>query len=227
MRSTTLVQQKYLFKNVIKSVGILFFCVGILFASIGGISTYNLYQADKNLNHAIGTIELVNYNYVFVKYDLNGQEMKGVLNFYSSNFREGQQIDILYDENDPYDLQTTEANFMYYIFVGVGIIIATIGGELISSEHKREKIQKELLQNGRKVYATISGIGVDPSISNNYRHPFIIYCVYDDGDGQKEYVSGPIWDELNDSFIGKDIPLYLDQTNKDLYYVDVREYQRK
>ena len=227
MKATTLVQQKYLFKNVIKSVGILFFCVGILFASIGGVSTYNLKQSEKNLNHAVGTIELVNYNYVFVTYDLNGQEMKGVLNYYSSNFREGQQIDILYDENDPYDLQTTEANFLYYIFVGVGILIATIGGGLISNEHKREKIQKELLQNGRKVYATISGIGVDPSISNNYRHPFIIYCVYDDGDGQKEYVSGPIWDELNDSFIGKDIPLYLDLTNKDLYYVDVREYQRK
>ena len=227
MKATTLVQQKYLFKNVIKSVGKLFFCMGILFASIGGVLTYNLYQAERNLNHTVGIIKHINYDHTFVTYELNGQEFTGALNYYNSDYEEGQQIDILYDENNPDELQTTDANFIFYIFIGVGTIMAILGVTLISTEHKREKIQKELLQNGRKVYATISGIGVDPSISNNYRHPFIIYCVYDDGDGQKEYVSGPIWDELNDSFIGKDIPLYLDQTNKDLYYVDIREYQHK
>lgn len=69
MKATTLVQQKYLFKNVIKSVGILFFCMGILFASIGGVLTYNLYQAERNLNHTVGIIKHINYDHTFVTYE--------------------------------------------------------------------------------------------------------------------------------------------------------------
>ena len=99
-----------------------------------------------------------------------------------------------------------------FFFVGISLLVICI--------RQRKRI-KALLQNGRKIYATITGIKEDTSIEINHRHPYRVICEYEDPySGEKKFFMSKSFLMDLSGCIGATVPVYLDPDGGPLYCVD-------
>ena len=107
------------------------------------------------------------------------------------------------------------------IFGGLGLIFFILGMILLINGLKRSKAIKQLLEEGKQITATITDIERNQSVRVNGRHPYIVYCEYEDAYSGKIHVfrSDNVMDNPGD-VIGQSIPVMVDRDNWDLYYVD-------
>lgn len=210
---------KVFFKNVYATVGGIFILVGLVLMLVGGVSMHNLSIFYKNSWKTEGTIEWVRDGRTVVLYEVDGETMEGELSFSANWMRRGDSIEILVDNQDPTVIRTPGQALISYIFIGVAAVLFLTGIVLLMYIVRRKHREKLLHETGRKLYATVVGIGVDSKISSNYRHPYILYCSYHESDGYvREFISNPIWDRPDENLIGTDIPVYVDE--KGHYVVD-------
>lgn len=181
-------------------------------AAITDISTYR--DSDGDLRHD-----------VLVEYTVGDRLYKGVeLNYYSSSMREGQEITVLCDPDDPMHIQSEKGQiFLCVLLTGMGILFAAIGLIPIVAIRQRIVRQRKLRENGRRLYAAVEEIVQNTSFSVNGRHPYLIYCIYRDDYADKVYrfKSRNIWTDPTLALRPGDmIPIYVDERDYQCYYVD-------
>lgn len=203
---------KVFFKNVYAVVGGIFILIGLTLMLVGGVSMHNLSMFYQNSWKTEGTIEWVRDGRTGVLYEVDGETMEGELSFSANWMRRGDSIEILVDNQNPMRIRTPRSALISYIFIGIALILFVTGIVLLIYTVRRKKREKLLYETGRKLYATIVGIGVDRKISSNYRHPYILYCQYRESDGYvREFISGPIWERPDENLVGMEIPVYVDE----------------
>ena len=216
------ITHRFLFKDVYKTLGIIFSFVGVLNLLIGCLLFYNSYNFFKDANRTEGTINWIGSQEVIIEYELDGEPVEGYLNFHSSGMRRGDSIVVYYHEDNPEKLHTKQEEILALIFVGAGLILSGVGTDVLISSGRRKKKQRLLKTEGRKIYAKVVSIEMDYQISNNYRHPYVLNCEYSEGNGMVyRYRSGPVWDDsIDECIIGMEVPVYVDRKNPANYYVD-------
>lgn len=182
-------------------------------AEITTIDTYR--DSDGDRHHTV----YVDYSYDGTSYDHVS------LGFYSSNMYEGKEIELLLDPNNPRKISAKdEGYFGGIIFIIMGTVFGGVGLISLISSIKRNSKKKKLLEQGYYVVAIVESIDVNTSYTVNGRHPYLIYCVYQDPYSGMLYrfKSENLWTNP-ESVIqpGYGITVYVMPNDFSTYYVDV------
>ena len=109
------ITHRFLFKDVYKTLGIIFSFVGVLNLLIGCLLFYNSYNFFKDANRTEGTINWIGSQEVIIEYELDGEPVEGYLNFHSSGMRRGDSIVVYYHEDNPEKLHTKQEEILALI----------------------------------------------------------------------------------------------------------------
>lgn len=164
-------------------------------------------------------------HFVYVSYEYGGTEYESVrLGFYSSNMREGQEIMLYCDPDNPKNIATKWSNlFAGIILIFMGIIFAATGIVPVLISIHKAAIKKKLRTAGKILYAVVEKIEYDTNYTVNGRHPRLVYCSYRDDyrDITYRFKSERIWVDLDPlAMTGSAIKVYVEENNYKNYFVD-------
>ena len=114
------------------------------------------------------------------------------------------------------------AVFMNLLFTGLGGLFAAIGYTIVLFQIFRARRKKNLLENGRRVYAELEEIYQDTSVSVNGRYLWRVSCRYMDERGTMHiFRSDGLNFDPSGLLTGLQIPVYLEEGRPDHYAVDL------
>ena len=216
--------QRFLFKDVFAAVGVIFTIVGLVFAGVAAglfISTANFI---KNSIQVEGEISSVSRNNVYVSYEIDGEYFESPLGFYSSGMRKGDPITVYCDLDRPDRIKSGSVQLLSLIFGILGAVLLILGVALIVHSARKKARDKQLRATGMRLDAQIIGVSVDPNISSNYQHPYILECQYQSPEGRVYFFrSGPIWYDPTNLLTDTCVPVYVERGNFESYYVDASQ----
>ena len=120
------------------------------------------------------------------------------------------------------DSQPAAPVFMNLLFTGLGGLFAAIGYTIVLFQIFRARRKKNLLENGRRVYAELAEIYQDTSVSVNGRYLWRVSCRYMDERGTMHiFRSDGLNFDPSGLLTGLQIPVYLEEGRPDHYAVDL------
>lgn len=120
------------------------------------------------------------------------------------------------------DSQPAAPVFMNLLFTGLGGLFAAIGYTIVLFQIFRARRKKNLLENGRRVYAELGEIYQDTSVSVNGRYLWRVSCRYMDERGTMHiFRSDGLNFDPSGLLTGLQIPVYLEEGRPDHYAVDL------
>lgn len=216
--------------------GVIFMIVGMVFLIVGIIFGISRINYDNKVNTTAVITEITSYRGsngnrkydVYVSYYVNGKEYNSKLGGYSSSFYEGKEIEIYYDKDNPTRIGMKSIDFLFLIFLGMGIIFAMIGGILLYKRGYKERLGIKLKENGETIYASYVETVLNTAYSVNGRHPYNIICEWKNTVDGKKYLfkSQNIWGNPENSIREKNVeifPVYINPNKIEQYVVDVDE----
>ncbi len=163
---------------------------------------------------------------VYVDYEFDGKEYKEVhLSTYSSSMYEGKEIELFIDPEKPSRPKVPGADLIAGIICAVmGAIFGCIGIiPLVTMGRKSSKTQK-LIEQGHYIMGKVERIDLNYNYSVNNRHPYVVYCNYqDDYTGTiYRFKSGNVWSDPGAYYQeGSDIRIYVDGQDYSNYFIDI------
>jgi len=162
---------------------------------------------------------------VYVDFEYEGVEYKDVyLNVYIQGMHEGEEIEIICDPDDPYNITIKSASTLFLvIFSGVGGVFLIIGISMLAFHLIRKGKVKYLLENGMKISGVITDMSRDMRFEINGVHPYRIYCEYNDSSKNLLYKfkSDLLSFNPNNCYkVGDPIDIYVDPNNWKKNYVN-------
>jgi hypothetical protein len=109
------------------------------------------------------------------------------------------------------------------IFIGMGSLFAIIGiGFLVFLLQARMK-QNRLLRSGNVVYADLTGVKIDRSVSINGRHPWTVTCEWTDPETNfvHTFTGTTTTRPDRDGEAPVQFPVHLDPDDPSKYYIDL------
>jgi len=188
-------------------------------ATIANINTYT--KRDSN-------DDITTEHDVYVSFNVNGKDYYGNLGYYYTGMHEGQTVAILYNPNNPQDFRSKSGGiFGSAIMAFMGIAFFLIGLLSLLAQQKRKKQKEALLQNGKRVLATVMSVEQGNMRVNN-RPCYNIICEYYDSstDTTYKFKSDNIWQWMpqfsneNIASLPK-IEVLIDYEDWTRYYVDI------
>lgn len=217
-------KKDYLLWTIFTAIGVSITIIGIIiFACISLI---------PNKKQTTGQISEIIYDFgpngnrnAKVIYEVEGEKKESYANGFSSTWHEGDKIDIYYNPDKPEFIRVKYFDALYLIMPSVGLIFAIIGITGLSVIAHKNKIEKNLKENGERVYATYVETIVNYNYRINYRHPYIIICEWNNSADGKKYIfkSNNIWFNPENILREKNIQqftVYIDRDNMKHYVVD-------
>ncbi len=205
--------------------GIVFFTIGISLALVLGNENKNDYVG---VMASIDEIEKWGDNHhVYVSYFYEGEEYSHVkYNRWNSGMREGQIIGVMINPNNPTKFYTGNFGTIFGLsFGGFGLVFGLIGAIPLIIIHKKRKAEEKLRSTGISYWGTIVNVWQNRSVSYNGRHPYKLDVKYEDESiitTNRFFTSKNVWFQDNpDSYIGKQIRIFVDPNNMDKYLVDI------
>lgn len=213
---------------VFAAVGLIFMAVGILQVFAGSrfrqravevravISSIERYRdSDGDISHR-----------VYVSYSYGGNRYEDVrLGEYSSGMREGGEIELMIDPDNPENARTGFGIvFLPAVFGGMGLIFACVGLIPLVMMGKKAAATKKLIQAGSYIYAVVESINYNTGYTVNGQHPYVVYCTYRDDyrDITYRFKSDNIWTNPQSVITpGSEIKIFVDGQNYEKYHVDI------
>ncbi len=201
----------FLLRNLVLCVGAILLFVGLALLAAGGFAHVSASRFRETAQPATAVITDIvttrsggrsggTSHDVYVRYEVAGKQYNEKLPAHWSGMREGQEVEILYNPDNPSEIDSKNGGrVLALIFLGVGAVLALLGGFLTRRELKKRLRIRRLLASGRAVHADVLGIYEDDSITLKSRgrktHPYRILCAWtnpDDGE-RREFESDPVW----------------------------------
>lgn len=215
-------------------VWFVFMGFGILFILLGTVICLQVFRYDHKIETTGIITEIIPYRehsgdtdyHVYVSYRVGGKEYESELNSYSSDFYEGREITIYYDEKNPNKIGVKSLDLLFLLFPGFGLLFLIIGGAGIWIKKHQKKKEKELKTYGEKIEAKYLETVLNRGYRVNGRHPYNIICEWDNPMDHKKYVfkSKNLWFDPVNLIQEKNITtfsVYLDRKNIKKYVVDI------
>lgn len=96
------------------------------------------------------------------------------------------------------------------------LFFVVMGARMLAIALKRLALEKKLRENGKKVWATITGTSPNYSVTIKGRHPSIIHCEYNGVHYYGEYPR-----TITRDIGGEIIPVYVSEENPKQYVMDM------
>lgn len=216
--------QRFLFKDVFAAIGVIFTIVGVVFLGVAAGLFISTARFKQNAIEVEGEISSVSRDNVYVSYEIDGEYFESPLGFYSSGMRKGDPITFYCDPDHPERIRSGSTQLLSLIFGIVGLVLFVIGISLIVHSLLKKSKEGRLKSSGMRLDAQIIGVSVDPNISSNYQHPFILECQYQSPEGKVYFFrSGPIWYDPTNLLTDSHVPVYVDRGDYGSYYVDTSQ----
>lgn len=118
----------------------------------------------------------------YVDYSYEGQSFEhAALGYYSSSMFVGKEIPLLVDPQQPGHMTSASGDVLGYgILLGMGVIFVLVGFIPMICMTVSSLKGKKLLETGKRLSATVERIDLNLSVTYNGRHPYIIFCTYQD-----------------------------------------------
>ena len=223
-------------KNPLILVFVIFMLVGIIIAVLG-VSISKMLEIPEERKETtkaiISDIERerdsdgdTSYT-VWVIYQVDGKEYEEKLNAYSSSYREGKEIEVIYDKENPSRVGVEWGTKLgMWIAGGLGGVFALIGliGLIVIAGMDAKK--KKIEETGTIIYATYTGVEVNTMITVNGKHPYNITCSWVNPEDNKTYIlkSENLYFNPEEAIMSmglKTFPVYMDMNNKKNYSMDI------
>jgi len=225
---------KKILNSASSMVSLIFGLIGIIFLVVSIIIGLTDAKFKENADEVTAVISRIegyrdidgdrNYD-VFVDYSYGGRNFQDMpLNMYTSSMYEGKEIEILVDRNNPEKI-SAGSNVITIVFfcIGVGMMVAALIPLFIAANSNKKR--DYLKQNGYTIEATVSEINMNYNLTVNGRHPYVIYCIYEDiySGVQHRFKSGNIWNNPEPIIQqGTVLKVYVNShSDFSKYYVDV------
>lgn len=143
------------------------------------------------------------------------------------SYQIGDRVEILYDAAQPSKAEVSDFKSIWLapIIIGIiGIVFFAIGFIPFLLRYKTNKFKKQMLNNGRRIEATIESIDVNSSFAVNGRSPYVIYSQWVDKlcpDTIYVFESENIWFNPKPYINRETITVFIDENNPHRYYVDI------
>ena len=218
--------------NPYNILGAIFGVIGLIFAVTGVIILINTKEFVNDAVQVQGKISRIDSSIgndgetdytVFVTYTYNDEKYKNIrLNEYSSSMYEGKSIELYIDKENPEKAKTKSMVYVLpIVFISLGGVFAVVGIILLSINIRAKKRKENLKKTGEKIYAEIQGGFVETSYTLKGKHPYRLECVYyDNRSGQPVICTSDVVWESPDSYIGKQVAVYVDRKDRSRYVVD-------
>lgn len=117
---------------------------------------------------------------------------------------------------------------MGLIFSGIGSIFLILGIIFLYIEHRKKQIANELIARGNYITGVVVDFVRNHQIRVNGRCPFILMVKYIDGNGTSHiFKSRNVFHYPDQSVIGKQVKIYIEDDSYKHYYVDIDEVLTK
>ncbi len=219
-------------------MGIIYAIVGIIFLIVGitiSVHNNNFLKNAQQTNAVISRIEKEYYydsdgerkakHSAWVKYEINGRQYEELLDYYSSDMREGDTIIINYSPDDPSKIITNMGSkILGFIIIPLGSIFALLGLILIMKKIHSDQKRNKLIQSGECLTGIITNVERNKYVTINKMHPYKAECEVIDHYSKEKYLysSDNIMGNISD-LIGREVTVYVDSNNKKNYFVDIYE----
>jgi len=216
-------------KTINKLAGLPIVIAGLLFAVIGyfiNVNDKKYYEYPTAEAKILDIDTLGDDTDVLIEFYVNNTSIKGYSNYYDSQMRVGDTIIVYYNPSNPTDYLVDGNINISVIFMIVGTIIFVFGTFTIIRLNLKYKKYLNVKNTGIRVDARISGIEVDTSIAINNKNPYYILCYgVNPITGQEQtFRSENVWEDVRKIIEDNNIdilPVYIDQSNHNNYYVDI------
>lgn len=208
--------------RVEKLLGGVFLAAGIVMLLIVAIFEMYAVKYKAGALKVEGTVEEVG-NGTEVSFIYEGEKLTAHLTERSSNTRPGDSIALYVDREDPYKVKSTLTFWIFPLVFGcVGVPFLLIGLGFLIAVGVSGKKKKDLLANGRKLCAEVTGGRINYSQSVNGRHPSKLECRYEDPVTGAEYrfSSKNVWFDP-EVYVGQQVTVYVKPDDFSKYYVDI------
>lgn len=200
-------------------LGICTMTVGFEYAFVGVKETGFITEIQE-LNRR-GEIEYT----VYVDYVHDGEQYEGYMYHYTDDMHVGKEISFKISKDVPSNIMLPEGDLPGGLAVtAFGAVFAGLATVNIIRSIKKYKKRRELITQGRVIYAIAEEVVLDYSVRVNGKYPFILCCVYEDEyTGVKfTFRSKEMWDDPTFLFPkGSQVPVYVNGRDYSEYYVDV------
>lgn len=226
--------KKYKPIKVLPILGVVFGAVGLILTAVGLILLADHISFNKNNPSADAVVEKIeNSSYysngeirhkkdVYVCYEAEGCEYYSLLGYYTTGMRVGDSVKIHYSKEDPQKIKADRYIAEMIIFP-IGVLYAGLGAGMLIHSAKKKKRIKYLLENGIRMYATVTQVLTDYHTKVNGAHPVYLLCqITDPVTGTATtYKSESIFCDLA-PYVGMPVEVYADQSNPKDAYVDLK-----
>ena len=224
-------------KLVFGIIGGVFFALGVLFACVLVIVTMSG-NAEKE-GKVVSQAEITDMGYYYmdngemnwkvqIHYEFQGEEYEKYIKHYSDSMHEGQIITIYIDPHNPINTYEPGDTFVFILVFGIlGAVFGLIGVVFLLVCIFAGKKKKDLLLNGKKIYAEVTGGDYCYNYNVNGRHPFKLECKYVDPgtNGIYMYSSEVTWMDPS-LYIGHTVEVFVDKKNPRRYYVNLESLEK-
>ena len=229
--------------NILKIIGSVFACVGLVFILVSFWTYRNtqqfLAQSETAQGEVIdlvlrsshdgdsGTSSGVYYPVVrFATAEGEYIEFQSGVGSQPPAYRIGDSVTVRYRPDNPYRARIDsffQLWFLSVLFGGLGFVFGSIGLVLILVVYRTSRKNKWLLANGQIIYADLERVILDRSIRMRGRNPYRILCQWLEPRTQTVCVfrSKPIWYNPEDYLHQDKIPVRIDPANPRRYVVDL------
>lgn len=200
-------------------------CSGIYFANFKS-EAVKITGEITEIREAYDSDDGIEYQ-AYVSYSYDGKDYENVpLNSYSSSMYEGKEIELLCDPEHPGRVMVGSLGIILpAVLGGMGIIFTLVGIIPLIVMMRKKKKQKEVLERGYVIQATVTDIQQNRNYSVNGRHPYVIYCSYKDmgQDVTYKFKSENLWTDPTGVLPpGSTVGVYVMPNDYSRYYVDAQ-----
>lgn len=219
----------------------IFGLVGTILLVVCFFVTKSSIEFEKNAVEISGTIVDIEFyrdsdgdrHYTaYVDYGYEGREYNDVrLSYYSRSMYVGEEITLKIDPEKPGRVRAKNESMFTSILLGVmGVVFSLVGYiPLIKLAMNRNRT-KELKERGRYIYGIVEKIDINYSFSSNGKHPYVLYCYYEDtytGTIYK-FKSENIWTDPTLGLpVGSQVRIFVKDNDYSNYHVDVMSSLQK
>jgi hypothetical protein len=160
--------------------------------------------------------------------DHNGEPVEFISTLGSNppSYRKGDQVGVLYLEDDPQDAVINSFMSLWFVAVllgAMGTVFLLVGLGLTVPTFIRRRSHERLRQTGTPVHTKLKQVTQNTAYRSGGRHPYQIITQWQNPRTGRIHVfaSENVWFDPSDYLPGDDLTVYIDPDNPDKYYLDV------
>lgn len=215
--------------NKLSIIGILLGFALFCYALYYGVYDYNKFNNSVKTKASVVNVDFNGEVYIVaIKYEVMNKTYEKTIAKKAESITVNDFIDIRYNIKNPYEIITKNHLVEISISALLSIILITSSSIYLIVTKKDEKRINNLIQSGILIYADIEGIFVNNNAKRKRgKLPYHIKAKYLNPQDYKEYtyVSKDYYEDLlgltSEKTISK-VPVYINSTNTDDYYMDLK-----